>query len=109
MNYFYSKTSTRSQPHFLVSTGLVLAAVGVSLLTSDLGIVFELVGATSACALAYILPPACYIQLIGRTNWRKVLPAYATIVFGVAVMVISVVMSVTKIISGSHHEATGAG
>jgi len=58
------------------------------------------VGATSACALAYILPPACYIKLVGHQNWRKVLPAYATIVFGICVMVVSVVMSAIKIVKG---------
>ena len=68
----------------------------LSLLTCDLGAAFEFIGATSACALAYILPPLCYIKLSTR-NW-KTIPAVVCVVFGVAVMGISLVQAVLKII-----------
>jgi sodium-coupled neutral amino acid transporter 11 len=69
----------------------------ISLLVCDLGAVFELIGATSACALAYILPPLCYIKLSSR-SWRWI-PAVACVVFGSFVMVISVVQAVVKMVS----------
>ena len=46
--------------------------MALSLFTCDLGIVFELVGATSACAMAYILPPLCYVKLAKRRTWETV-------------------------------------
>lgn len=82
--------------HLIFSTSLVVSAMTLSLTTCDLGAVFELIGATSACALAYILPPLCYIKLSTRT-W-KTIPAAACVVFGVAVMVISLFQAMSKII-----------
>jgi len=70
--------------------------MSLSLITCDLGAVFELIGATSACALAYILPPLCYIKLSSR-SW-KTIPAVACVVFGVLVMGISLIQAVAKII-----------
>jgi sodium-coupled neutral amino acid transporter 11 len=60
--------------------------------------VFELIGATSACALAYILPPMCYIKLSSR-SW-KTWPAVVCVVFGFLVMGISVVQAIIKIVKG---------
>ncbi|KKY23840.1 putative amino acid transporter [Phaeomoniella chlamydospora] len=99
LNYFYPRKAHKITRHFFITTTMVFASVGVSLLTSDLGVVFELVGATSACALAYILPPACYIRLVGKEttttkpSLKKLLPAYLTIIFGFAVMIVSVAMN----------------
>lgn len=70
--------------------------MGISLVTSDLGAVFELIGATSACALAYIFPPLCYIKLSTR-SWRTILAALC-ITFGCGVMSISSVLTVAKMI-----------
>lgn len=69
----------------------------ISLMTCDLGAVFELIGATSACVLAYILPPLCYIKLSTR-SWRTV-PAVLCICFGVAVLVVSVVLALAKMVT----------
>jgi len=70
----------------------------LSLLTCDLGAVFELIGATSACALAYILPPLCYIKLSTR-SWRTGL-AIGCVAFGSTVLVISMVQAVVKLATG---------
>jgi sodium-coupled neutral amino acid transporter 11 len=88
------RASTRL--HVGVSTGLVISSMLISLLVCDLGIVFELIGATSACALAYILPPLCYIKLTKKS--KKWIPAIACVAFGCVVMVISVVQSVAKLL-----------
>lgn len=71
----------------------------VALITHDLGVVFELVGATSACALAYILPPLCFVNLTKRRTWET-WAAYVCIGFGCTVMAISLTMSGARIIGG---------
>ncbi|TWU75685.1 hypothetical protein ED733_007396 [Metarhizium rileyi] len=99
LTYWYPDEDFHLRRHVIFSTGLVASATGISLLTCDLGVVFELVGATSAVAMAYILPPMCYIRLTTK-SWRTYM-AYAVVVFGAAVMVISVVQAVGKMIHGS--------
>ena len=84
--------------HVIFSTGLVVGAMAVSLLTCDIGVVFELVGSTSAAALAYILPPLCYIKLSTR-SWRTGI-AVGIIVFGCLVMSTSIIQAVMKIVRG---------
>jgi sodium-coupled neutral amino acid transporter 11 len=96
--YFWPDDDFNLKRHVIVSTALVASALGLSLLTCDLGAVFELVGATSAVAMAYILPPMCYIKLTTR-SWRTYL-AYGTVAFGTAVMIISVIQAIDKMING---------
>jgi sodium-coupled neutral amino acid transporter 11 len=74
-----------------------VTSLGLSLITCDLGSVFELIGATSAAALAYIFPPLCYIKLSSASRREKI-PAYLCVCFGVIVMGVSVVQAVAKII-----------
>ncbi|KAB8303171.1 hypothetical protein EYC80_004618 [Monilinia laxa] len=82
--------------HLIFTSALVVSAMALSLITCDLGAVFELIGATSACALAYILPPLCYIKLTQRT-WRTGMAA-TCVAFGAAVMLISLFQASTKMI-----------
>lgn len=98
LEYFWPGRPFNFWLHVTLTTGLVLSAMLVSLTTCDLGVVFELVGATSACALAYILPPLCYVRLSTR-SWRTY-AAWAVIAFGCVVMVISVVQAITKAVRG---------
>lgn len=95
-NYWFPDEQWNPNRHLIFTTSLVVTAMMLSLLTCDLGAVFELIGATSACALAYILPPLCYIQLSTR-SWKWI-PAVTCAVFGGVVMVISLVQAVAKII-----------
>lgn len=83
--------------HLIFTTSLVVTSVILALVTCDLGSVLELIGATSACALAYILPPLCYIKLSSQ-GWKSKIPAYLCIVFGVSVMCTSVLQATVKII-----------
>ena len=71
--------------------------MAMALITCDLGSVFELIGATSAAALAYIFPPLCYIKL-SSASWREKVPAYACVTFGLVVMGVSVVQATAKLI-----------
>ena len=100
-NYWFPEEPYHPNRHLIFSSALVVSAMGISLVTCDLGAVFELIGATSACALAYILPPLCYIKLSTR-SWRFI-PAVACIVFGSAVLVISLFMAVGKMIQSKSH------
>ncbi|KUJ12014.1 amino acid transporter-like protein [Mollisia scopiformis] len=96
-NYWFPNEPFNMNLHLIFSTSLVVSAMTLSLVTCDLGAVFELIGATSACALAYILPPLCYLKLSTK-SW-KTIPAITCVVFGVLVMGISLVQAVAKIIS----------
>lgn len=94
-NYWFPDERWNPNRHLIFTTSLVITAMTLALITCDLGAVFELIGATSACALAYILPPLCYIKLSSR-SWRTI-PAAICVVFGVAVMGISLIQAVAKI------------
>lgn len=95
-NYWFPEEPYNPNRHLIFSSALVTSAMAISLITCDLGAIFELIGATSACALAYILPPLCYVKLSTR-SWRTI-PAVLCIVFGCSVLVVSMVLAVAKII-----------
>lgn len=97
LTYFFPDEPFNMNRHLLFSTSLVTAAMMLSLVTCDLGAVFELVGATSAVAMAYILPPMCYIKLTTR-SWRTYM-AYAVVAFGSVVMIISVIQTIGKMMN----------
>lgn len=99
-NYWFPDERFNPNRHLIFTTSLVVTALTLSLLTCDLGAVFELIGATSACALAYILPPLCYIKLSTR-SWRTGV-AVGVVAFGVVVMVISVIQAIAKILKSKH-------
>ncbi|KAI0018281.1 transmembrane amino acid transporter family protein [Xylariomycetidae sp. FL0641] len=103
VNYWYPNDPFHLGRHVAFSVLLVVGAMALSLVTCDLGIVFELVGATSACALAYILPPLCYIKLSSR-SWKTYV-AMGVVAFGCAVMFISVIQAVGKMITGESEPA----
>ena len=89
LNYWFPNEPFNMNLHMIFTTSLVVSAMTMALITCDLGAVFELVGATSACALAYIFPPLCYVKLSKR-SWKTYL-AIACAVFGSGVMAISLV------------------
>ncbi|KAI9738505.1 MAG: hypothetical protein M1818_005402 [Claussenomyces sp. TS43310] len=95
-HYWYEGKQVPTVVHAGLSTLLVVSSMLISLMVCDLGAVFELIGATSACALAYILPPLCYLKL-SKKSW-KTAPAVLCASFGCLVMGISVVQAVLKII-----------
>ncbi|CAG8499101.1 4476_t:CDS:10 [Acaulospora morrowiae] len=70
-NYFFSQKPFSLVRHVIITTSLVGGAMSVSLLTDDLGIVLEITGGFSATALAYILPPLCFLKL-SSGNWLSV-------------------------------------
>lgn len=105
--YYFPGEAYQPNRHLIFTTSLVVSAMTTSLITCDLGVVFELVGATSACALAYILPPLCYLKLSRRRTWERY-AAYACILFGSIVMVISLILAGAKMIRGESGGGTCA-
>ncbi|CAG8077050.1 unnamed protein product [Penicillium salamii] len=95
--YYFPDEPYNPVRHIIFTTALVITSMSLSLITCDLGSVFELIGATSAAALAYIFPPLCYIKLSSASRREKI-PAYGCVCFGVVVMGVSVVQAMTKII-----------
>ncbi|KAI1117511.1 transmembrane amino acid transporter family protein [Nemania sp. NC0429] len=98
LNYWFPGEPFNMNLHLIYSSALVVSAMILSLFTCDLGIVFELVGATSAAALAYILPPLCYIKLSSR-SWRTYV-AMGIVAFGCSIMFISVLQTGARMIKG---------
>ncbi|KAI0855494.1 transmembrane amino acid transporter family protein [Xylaria cubensis] len=103
LNYWFPDEPFNMNLHLIYSSTLVVSAMVLSLFTCDLGIVFELVGATSAAALAYILPPLCYIKLSSR-SWRTYV-AMLIVAFGCAIMFISVLQTGARMIKGGGEPA----
>lgn len=87
--------------HVLVTSSLVLAALFLSLITEDLGIVLEIAGGCGAAALAYVLPAACYLKLAPNMTSKERLAARVCIAFGVAVTGIVLVTNILKVVVGS--------
>ena len=103
LNYWFPDEHYQPNRHLIFTSALVVSALTLSLLTCDLGIVFELFGATSACALAFILPPLCYIKLAKKS--KQTYLAMAVVAFGCAVMVISIIKTTSKMAMGNQHAA----
>jgi sodium-coupled neutral amino acid transporter 11 len=49
--------------HFASTFFFVFLGLGIALLFTDLGVVFEITGGVSACSLAYIIPPLLMLKL----------------------------------------------
>ncbi|KHJ33616.1 putative transmembrane amino acid transporter [Erysiphe necator] len=96
LNYWLAGEPFNIFIHISFTTFLVFSAMMFSLITCDLGVVFELIGAISACGLAYILPPLCYLKLSTR-SW-KTIPALACIIFGFLTMIISLSQTFIKLL-----------
>jgi sodium-coupled neutral amino acid transporter 11 len=99
--YWFADEPYNPNRHIIFSTSIVVSALTLSMLTCDLGIVFELFGATSACALAFILPPLCYIKLSKRSSQTYL--AMGVVAFGFIVMIISIIKTTSKLTMG-HEE-----
>lgn len=94
-----------TKKHVAVTSALVFLTMAVSLTTCNLGALFELIGATTASMMAYILPPLTNLLLTGRAKTlRQKLPYYGCIVFGFAVMVISSTQTILAAINGGEQK-----
>lgn len=76
--------------HFIITTVLVFVTMAISLTTCNLGALFELIGATTASIMSYILPP--YTNLLLRkqnSTFKNKLPHFLSIIFGFTIMIVS--------------------
>ncbi|GAV48519.1 hypothetical protein ZYGR_0K00240 [Zygosaccharomyces rouxii] len=87
--------------HFILTTILVFGTMSISLLTCNLGAIFELIGATTASMMAYILPPWVNLLLTRDKTFRQKLPYFACIAFGFSIMLISSVQTILDTVKGS--------
>lgn len=97
-----------TKQHIIITSILVFVPMIVALFTCNLGMILELIGATSASLMAYIIPPFCYIKLswddadyrnMNKSNKRhfimfKIVPSICCIIFGFTVMFISSFMTI---------------
>ena len=98
--YWFADEPYHPNRHIIFTTSLVISALTLSLMTCDLAVVFELFGATSACALAFILPPLCFIKLTKKRNAQTYM-AMGVVAFGCTVLVISMIKTTTKLAMGT--------
>lgn len=87
---------TEDKYHTLVTVVLVLSAMSVSLMTCNLGALFELIGSTTASTIAYILPPMTNLRLTEQKKIGSKFKFYVCIVFGFLVMFISSIQTVLE-------------
>lgn len=91
--------------HFIITTILVFGTMSFSLLTCNLGAIFELIGATTASMMAYILPPWANLLLTKeKKSFRQKLPFYACIAFGFTIMFVSSVQTVMDSVKGGEEK-----
>jgi sodium-coupled neutral amino acid transporter 11 len=109
-----SHLELNNRQHIAITSVLVFSSMTVSLFTCNLGIILELIGATSASLMAYILPPLCYFKLSWSEHnskgnasmldrdflmW-KAIPSISCVTFGFVLMVFSTIGSLTTPGSG---------
>lgn len=112
-------TELTDRQHVLITTFLVFSSMSVSLFTCNLGMILELIGATAALLMSYIIPPLCYVQLSfagfdyhaalvvekRAFMFRKLVPSVLCVLFGVFIMVVSSYMTLRTSLasSGENH------
>jgi sodium-coupled neutral amino acid transporter 11 len=92
---------TSTVVHVALTTGLVWSSALIATQVCDLGTVFEIIGATSASILAYILPPLCYLKLSKKKDWRRPV-AWGVVAFGSTVAAMTLLLSAVKFWTGEH-------
>ncbi|CAL1707561.1 unnamed protein product [Somion occarium] len=98
--YFFPHEPFSMNRHVFFTTSILCAAMLLSLITCDLGVMLEITGGASATALAFIFPAACYIKLTDAgVPWysRTKLPAFVCAGFGLIVMFISLFLALGKV------------
>ncbi|SCU95780.1 LAFA_0G02256g1_1 [Lachancea sp. 'fantastica'] len=87
--------------HVTITSVVVFTTMAISLTTCNLGALFELIGATTASLMAYILPPWVNLILTGsRKTMRDKIPHYMCIALGFAIMFISGTQTIVASIKG---------
>lgn len=95
--YYWASVPYNTIRHFIITSVLTLTALGISLMTSNLGIVLELTGGFSATVLAFVLPPLCYLKLsAGPLLDKSKIMHWFCAIMGIIIMSISTFYSLRK-------------
>lgn len=95
-------TQLSGKQHVVITSSLVFVTMGISLTTCNLGALFELIGATTASTMAYILPSYTNLLLTSKKkSWKEKLPFYLCICFGFMIMIISSTQTIIDAVNGS--------
>lgn len=87
---------------YVITTICVFTTMSISLTTCNLGALFELIGATTASTMAYILPPYTNLILSKEVKaLRDKVPHYLCIAFGFMIMIISSTQTIVQAFNGS--------
>ncbi|CAI6463173.1 BFH_HP2_G0013480.mRNA.1.CDS.1 [Saccharomyces cerevisiae] len=96
------RTQLSGKQHVVITSSLVFITMGISLTTCNLGALFELIGATTASTMAYILPSYTNLLLTSKKkSWKEKLPFYLCICFGFMIMIISSTQTIIDAVNGS--------
>ncbi|ODV87609.1 hypothetical protein CANARDRAFT_6132 [[Candida] arabinofermentans NRRL YB-2248] len=104
-NEDYEQDVLTNRQHLITTTVLTVLPMTVALFTCNLGAILELVGATSASLLAYILPPMCLLKVTwsSKTTLQKI-PSFMCIAFGFSVMFLSSTQTIISAIRNSDND-----
>ena len=80
----------------LVTTAFLVLSTVIALLVSDLSLILSIVGATGSTTVSYLLPGLCYWRLCADPRARLRRAALGLLVFGVAVMILSLSLIVIR-------------
>jgi sodium-coupled neutral amino acid transporter 11 len=99
MLYPSLQTDQRQADLFFYGSTVVLSVMSllISLVITDLGIVFEICGGVSACVLAYILPPLVAIRVNKGSRSDKII-CTCILGMGIIVLLCSVATSISRLI-----------
>lgn len=86
--------------HVIITSFLVFTIMCIALLTSNLGALLEIIGATTASLMAYILPPLTNIVITGKSkSLKEKLPYFGCIAFGFIIMFVSTSQTIMEAFS----------
>ena len=108
LNFFWPGAPFSNVRHIVITSVYVFFAMTVALITCDLGVVLEITGSTSAVAIAFVLPPLCYMKLASGSFMnepRKHLPAAVCVGFAVVLIVVSIISVSLKLSQPSNSDA----
>lgn len=106
----YPRQKWTNQQHYVFTLLLWGSSLAIALNVADLGVVLELTGGISAVFIGFVLPPLLHFRL-SEYNWRiwrnsskeairELLPSIGVLIFGVMVMVLTVVTIGGELILG---------
>eukprot|EP01128_Nolandella_sp_AFSM9_P004258 TRINITY_DN1881_c0_g1_i1.p1 TRINITY_DN1881_c0_g1~~TRINITY_DN1881_c0_g1_i1.p1 ORF type:complete len:550 (+),score=85.01 TRINITY_DN1881_c0_g1_i1:116-1651(+) len=94
---YFSTKSQSALVYWGITIFLVVVTFSISMVVTDLGLVFSLVGATGSTTIAYILPGLFYVRVNKGSPWypKKIMAAALSII-GIVLMVVCVTFTIVN-------------